>query len=116
MNYDTEIIPLAVICSVTVIILVIIYVVYKIESKNLNLIERGLLRHETNRRKKLVLLNAFILTSTGAAILVGSFISDDPIICSKITAGLIPLFIGVTLFLYYCMAKKIEASKESRPA
>jgi Na+/H+ antiporter NhaD/arsenite permease-like protein len=113
MDYYSEIIPLAIICSVTVIILVIIYVFYKVESQNLNLIERGLMRHETTRREKLVLLNAFILTSTGAALLVGVFISDDPVICSKITAGLIPLFIGVSLFLYYRTVKKIEVGKES---
>jgi len=85
----------------------IAYVYYKLRSRRLDIIEKGLWRSEYERGilEPTVFAGLFLI-AIGIAILAGVFFAEEIEMYIKTTAGLLPLFVGVALLLYYRLFEK----------
>jgi len=88
------------------------YVQYKLKSKRMNLIEKGLWKPEyEDKNKNIILLTGITLASIGVAILIGWHISTDINICLMMMTGIIPLSMGLSILIYFTLINTILKQK-----
>ena len=100
---------------VTVIIVFLIaYVYYKLKSRRMDLIEKGLWKPEyEDKEVQTALLVGLIAVAIGGAILLGWNISEETDICLRVITGMIPLSVGLSLLVYFCLSKSLSKPKKS---
>ena len=98
---------------VVIIAFLIAYVYYKLKSRRMDLIEKGLWKREyEGENADTVLLWGLIAVAIGAAILLGWIISDETDVCLRMITGMIPFFVGVSLLVYFCLSKWLFKPKK----
>jgi len=98
---------------VVIIAFLIAYVYYKLKSRRMDLIGKGLWKREyEGENADTVLLCGLVLVAFGAAILLGWIISDETDICLRMITGTIPFFVGLSLLVYFCLSKRLFKPKK----
>jgi len=93
-------------------LLAVIYIYYKLESKRLALMERGILKPKTSANAQSTLLAGSLLVAVGAALLVAYFVFSDFYLRLNVILGLLPLSSGVALLAFYRAHTRTEEDVE----
>ena len=94
-----------IICS-TICISLAIYTYYRLKLSKMDLIKEGILKPEKRGDKPQILMGwGLFFVAVGAAVLIGSCWAGEVGVVYKI-GGLVPLFIGVAMAVYYIGLRK----------
>jgi len=106
MSYEELLIYTIGIFAIIVNSVLITYVYYKLKSRKMDLIEKGLWRSEyEGERVEAILMGGFVLIAMGTAVLLGGFLSEKVEVYFKAIGGLTPLLVGVALTVHYFFCK-----------
>lgn len=104
---DSFIIPIFYLAVVFFLATLVTYAYYKLRTKKMDLIQRGLWKAEYERVvPETALLWGMFLVALGSAILVGLFVSQGFCLYMKVIAGTIPLFVGISLVICSCLSTR----------
>lgn len=107
MTCQELIIPLLSAITIVALATLISYVYYKLKSRKMYLIEKGLWKSEYEKGiHEPTTFGGLLLIAIGMAIVVGVFSTEKNEMCIKTIAGLLPLFVGFALVMYYYFFEK----------